>query len=353
MESKNVERYARQLILQNIGFEGQNKIFNAKVCLIGLGGLGSPVAYQLVGMGIGFLRIVDKDIVSLTDLHRQYLYSSNDVGRLKVEAAKERLKSLNPEVQIEAIPVSVTDFNVEDIVTGCNVVIDCTDSINARYLVNRACLKLGIPYLYGAAIENQGSAFTVLPGKTACLECIYPGLSDDDLPKCSIVGVNPPILSIIASVQVSEAIRVITNKQPVLAGKILLVDLQNLIFDYIDIKRSEKCEACSNYPNVKINKISKNFEIGCAREGKGIFYLSPYNNIKLDLNELNKRLKEAGYKELNKSELSITFMIEEGIKFNLNNYGFCVAQVDFEKANQEGFEKKLIDTYRKIIYEKF
>ena len=152
---RNLERYARQIMLSSIGIEGQEKIFKAKICLIGLGGLGCPISQQLVSMGIGFLRIVDRDVVSITDLHRQYLYKPEDAGKMKVEVAFERLKALNPGVEIDPKPIATTVYNVEETIKDFDLVIDSTDSIRARYLVNRACLKLGIPYIYGAAIENQ------------------------------------------------------------------------------------------------------------------------------------------------------------------------------------------------------
>jgi Dinucleotide-utilizing enzymes involved in molybdopterin and thiamine biosynthesis family 2 len=135
--------------------KGQEKIFKAKICLIGLGGLGCPILQQLVSMGIGFLRIVNRDVVSITDLHRQYLYKPEDAGKMKVEVAFERLKALNPGVEIDPKPIATTVYNVEETIKDFDLVIDSTDSIRARYLVNRACLKLGIPYIYGAAIENQ------------------------------------------------------------------------------------------------------------------------------------------------------------------------------------------------------
>lgn len=349
MKERNLERYARQIILQNIGIEGQEKIFNSKVCLVGMGGLGCPASLQLVSMGIGYLKIVDRDIVSLTDLHRQYLYNPKDVGKPKVEVAFEKLTELNEDVNIDPYPIAVTDYNVEDIVKDCDLVIDCTDSIKARYLLNRACLKQGIPYVYGAAIENQGSAFTVLPGKTACLECIYPGLNDDDLPKCAVVGVNPPVLSIVASIQVSEAIRIITGKEPILAGKLLLIDLQSMTFDTLNIKRNESCEACSRYPNVELIKYQSNFEIGCAREGQGIFYLYPSHKTKLNLNEIYAKLISEGHQEVRRNKFSIQFEPEKGIKLSISDQGFGVAQVDFKIANEAGFENKLIEIYKKSI----
>jgi adenylyltransferase/sulfurtransferase len=301
-------------------------------------------------MGIGYLRIIDRDIVSITDLHRQYLYNPEDRGKMKVEVAFERLKTFNPEVEIDPRPVAITEYNVEDEIKGVDLVLDCTDSIKARYLVNRACLKLGIPYIYGAAIENQGSSFTVLPGKTACLECIYPGLKDEDLPKCAVVGVHPSVLSIIASIQVGEAIRIITGKMPNLANKMLLVDFNSLSFDILNLNRSEQCPACSNYPSVELIKYATKYEIGCAREEHGIFYLYPPDKVNINLAELYQKLNNKGYKGLSKNKFSISFEPEEDIKMSISKEGFCVAQVSFKLAAQEGIESKLMEIYKEVLY---
>jgi molybdopterin/thiamine biosynthesis adenylyltransferase len=347
---RNLERYARQIMLSTIDIDGQEKIFKAKVCIVGMGGLGCPASQQLVAMGIGYLRIIDRDIVSITDLHRQYLYNPEDRGKMKVEVAFERLKTFNPEVEIDPRPVAITEYNVEDEIKGVDLVLDCTDSIKARYLVNRACLKLGIPYIYGAAIENQGSAFTVLPGKTACLECIYPGLKDEDLPKCAVVGVHPSVLSIIASIQVGEAIRIITGKMPNLANKMLLVDFNSLSFDILNLNRSEQCPACSNYPSVELIKYATKYEIGCAREEHGIFYLYPPDKVNINLAELYQKLNNKGYKGLSKNKFSISFEPEEDIKMSISKEGFCVAQVSFKLAAQEGIESKLMEIYKEVLY---
>jgi len=349
---KDLERYARQIILNSIDIEGQNKLFNSKVALVGLGGLGSPVALMLTGMGIGYLKIVDRDLVSLSDLNRQFLYKMKDIGKFKVEAALERLKEFNPDVKIEAFPVSITEYNVEEIVKDCDIVLDCTDSIFARYLLNRACLKHSIPYLYGAAIENQGMLFTVIPGKTACLECLFPDLKDEELPKCAVVGVNPPVLSLVASIQVSEAIRILTGKSPILINRLLLVDIQNLSFDFLEVKRNEECKACSKYPEVIISMEEKMVKIGCAREGKGIFYITPYNKMELDLDYAYDILLKEGFSGIEKNIFSLSFYVKEGIKFNLNKFGFCVAEVNPLIAIREKFEEELVSIYEDIIFNK-
>ena len=186
-----LEIYARQIVLENIGYDGQLKLRNAKACIIGLGGLGSLVALKLVGMGIGYLRIVDRDIVSRSDLHRQYLYDADSVSQPKVEVALRKLSRLNPDVTIDPFPETLHSTNVNEIVKGVDVVVDGLDSPEPRYLINRTCNKLEIPYVFGAAIQVLGNVSTIVPDKTVCLECFMPGIKDGDLPKCGVVGVHP------------------------------------------------------------------------------------------------------------------------------------------------------------------
>ena len=141
-------------MLEEIGYIGMEKLKDAKICVVGAGGIGNPVLNQLVGMGIGNIRIVDRDVVEISNLHRQHLYTDVDIGKVKVEAALERLQKMNPNVKIEAIPISVTKYTAEKIIKDYDIVIDALDSIDARYALNDACLKLGIPFIYAGALGN-------------------------------------------------------------------------------------------------------------------------------------------------------------------------------------------------------
>lgn len=156
--------YSRQIVLGDIGYDGQLQLKNAKVCLVGVGGLGTSTAFKLTGMGVGKLRIVDRDIVSRSDLHRQYLYDAKSIGRPKVEVAAEKLNHLNPDIIVEAVPESLNLLNVVDIVRDIDVVVDGLDRPQPRYLINQACNKRRIPYIFGAAIETYGQVTTLLPG---------------------------------------------------------------------------------------------------------------------------------------------------------------------------------------------
>ena len=205
LTDEELDIYSRQIVLADIGYDGQLKLRDAKVCLVGVGGLGSPVALKLAGMGVGYLRMIDRDIASRSDLHRQHLYDADSIGLPKVEVAFQKLSRLNPDVTLDPVPESLNSVNAEQLLSGMDLVIDGLDRPEPRYILNRTCNKLKIPYIFGAAIEAFGNVSTILPGQTFCLECFMPGLKDEDLPVCGVVGVHPSILGIVSSAQVSEA----------------------------------------------------------------------------------------------------------------------------------------------------
>ena len=289
LSDEELEYYSRQIVMAELGYNAQLKLKNAKACLVGLGGLGSPASTQLVAMGVGHLRIVDRDVVELANLHRQHLYGVDDVGYPKVEVAAKKLRSLNPYVEIEPLPLSINEANAEDVVRGMDVVIDGLDSMAARYAINRACVKLGVPYVFGAAITTTGNLSTIIPGETACLECFYGNLDDDKLPKCGVVGVHPSLVNVIASLEVSEAIRILTGKQPRLANRLLHFDLDEMEFNEIRLSKVETCPVCGSKPSGSPMPLKRELvEEICGRKGKKVFVVVPDKN--LDVNLIDLRL---------------------------------------------------------------
>ena len=328
LNASELETYSRQIVLADIGYDGQLKLHNSKVCLIGVGGLGSPIATQLVGMGIGYLRIVDRDIVSRSDLHRQHLYDVESVGMPKVEIAQQKLKRLNPDVKIEAIPESLNSFNAEDIISGMDVVLDGLDRPEPRYLVNRICNQLKIPYVFGAAIEAFGNVSTLLPGQTFCLECFMSGLKDEDLPVCGVVGVHPAVIGMVSSVQVSEAVRLLMGQEPKLFNKLLYIDLREFEFNILEIQSVDSCRVCGKTPDGPPEKIADRlFEETCARDGRRNFVLSPNRRISVDLGKLKKYLKKNQGSIKSAGQLGITFNpSEENIHACMLKSGIMIAQ---------------------------
>ncbi|MCW4049062.1 MAG: HesA/MoeB/ThiF family protein [Candidatus Bathyarchaeota archaeon] len=305
---KEIDYYSRQIVLRNFGLEGQRKLKNAKVCVVGAGGLGSSILTQLTSMGVGTIRVVDRDIVEISNLQRQHLYGVHVVGYPKVEAAEMRLKQLNPFIEIEPVPLSVTPGNVERIIQGTDVVVDGLDSMTPRYALNRACQKQGVPYVFGAVIMQMGNASTLIPGETACLECFQGNLDDAELPSCSVLGVHPSIISLLASIQVSETIKILLGEPPVLANQLLFADLKDLSVEKISLAKVESCPVCGSKPLKKPRPLhDSNFEEVCGRENRRVFVFSPDEHQNLDMKEVNQRIRSLGHNISVQGKMGTTF----------------------------------------------
>ncbi|MGE5821951.1 MAG: ThiF family adenylyltransferase [Nitrososphaerota archaeon] len=312
LKNEDLQRYSRQIMLDEIGFVGLEKLRKAKVCVVGVGGIGNPVVTQLTAMGVGKLKIVDRDIIEISNLHRQHLYTENDIGRVKVEAAKERLEKINSSVEIEALPNSVTKYTAESIVDGFDIVVDALDSIDARYALNDACIKLNIPLIYAGALGMLGSICTIIPNKTACLRCIFPALAEDDMPTCSTEGVHPSILYLVGGIQVSEAVKIILGEKPTLENKLLYVDLNDLSLEKVSVFRQEECTSCGT-KRIDSNQLGTKqliIEELCGRDrGKRTYTVTPSHiSTSLNLIGIEKSAGRLGYTIKTKGELGLTIM---------------------------------------------
>jgi len=214
---------------------------------------------------------------------------------------------MNPDVEIEALPVSVNDYTALDIVEGCDVVIDALDSVNARYSLNKACIKKNIPFVTGAAVGVSGQAFTILPKETACYHCVFPALDEDSMPTCSIEGVHPSILSIIGGIEVAEAVKIITGKKPNLANRILHVDLENLEFVNTNTMKVEECPACGSGKAEETRKEELIIEELCGRSGgKRTFSITPTCMVDIDVQRITNNAKTKGFKVQNQGDLGLS-----------------------------------------------
>ena len=308
LTSEELQRYSRQVMLEEIGFEGMEKLRSAKVCVVGAGGIGNPVITQLVAMGVGKLRIVDRDVIEVTNLHRQHLYTDDDIGRVKVEAAAERLRKLNPGIEIEPVPTSVTKFTAEGIIKGFDIVIDALDSVDARYALNDACIKHNIPLIYAGAIGVTGSVSTILPNNSACLRCMFPELKEEEMPACSTEGVHPSVLYLVAGIQVSEAIKIITGQQPTLVNRLLYIDLNELSFDRVQMFRQDECPACGT-ARKESNLVASQLIIEelCGRDrGKRTWTVTPAEPAPISLPSIIKNAESLGYQVKTRGNLGIT-----------------------------------------------
>ena len=348
LTDEELETYSRQIVLADIGYEGQLKLRNAKVCLVGVGGLGSPVALKLAGMGIGYLRMVDRDIVSRTDLHRQHLYDADSIGRPKVEVAFEKLSRLNPDVTLDPVAESLNSINAEELMAGMDVIIDGLDRPEPRYIVNRICNKLKIPYIFGAAIEVFGNVSTILPGQTFCLECFMPGLKDEDLPVCGLVGVHPSVIGMVSSIQVFEAIRVIIGQKPKLFNKLLYIDLREFAFNVLDIPSLDSCRVCGLEPEgAPLEVEDRFFEETCARDGRRNFVISPKKRLELTMEKLGAVLKEKNLQILSFGAFGITFQKNKRITACILKSGIMIAQTPPQM--EDDFRNDVFEIYRSVL----
>jgi len=312
LSKKDLDKFSRQVMLEEIGYNGQLKLKNSKVCVVGTGGLGHPIITRLATMGVGNLRIIDRDVIELSNLHRQTMFDEDDVGQVKVEVAAKKLKKLNPDCNVEALAISVNDYTALEVIEGCDVVIDALDSVNARYALNKACVKYNIPFVTGAAVGVSGQIFTILPKESACYFCMFPELDEDTMPTCSIEGVHPSILSIVGGIEVAEAVKIIIGKKPSLSEKILHIDLENLDFNKTRTFRAEECPICGTGKLDVITKEELILEELCGRNrGKRTFSITPTDTFDLDVNVVSSIAKEKGFLVDNQGDLGLSMRTNE------------------------------------------
>ena len=321
-------------MLQEFGYQGQLKLKQSRVCVVGVGGLGNPITTRLAAMGVGKIRIVDRDVIELSNLHRQTMFDEDDVGQVKVETAAKKLRKLNNDIIIEELPVSINDYTALDAVDGCDVVIDALDSVNARYSLNRACIVKKIPFVTGAAVGVTGQTFTIVPNESACYYCLFPALDEDSMPTCSIEGVHPSILSIIGGIEVSEAVKIITGKKPSLQDKVLHVDLENLIFNFTKVSRVEECSVCGSGKKQEKAKEELILEELCGRNrGKRTFSITPTYFVDLNVDKITSVGKEKGFTVENLGDLGISLRTNElSVSFMKRGSGVIVGAKTEEEA---------------------
>ncbi|MFC1952415.1 ThiF family adenylyltransferase [Chloroflexota bacterium] len=236
------ERYDRQIMIKGFGQEGQEKLKQAKVIIAGSGGLGAPSSIYLTAAGVGTIRIIDHGSVELSNLNRQVLYWDEDLGRGKVASAAEKLRKLNPEIEIEAIEETITEANASQLVTGFDLIVDAMDNLPTRYWLNKAAIENHIPFVHGVVHGFEGRATTIIPGKTACLECIYHGVT---LPeeKFPVIGVVP---AVIGCIQTAEVIKYIVGIGELLTNRLLIYDGLNIKFTELKVKKDPNCKYCGH-----------------------------------------------------------------------------------------------------------
>ncbi len=242
------QRYSRQILFSPIGRGGQAKLGSSRVLLVGCGALGAAHAETLTRAGVGKLRIVDRDFVEFSNLQRQTLFTEHDAAERipKAIAAEKRLSAINSTIEIEPVVADVTNSNIEDLVKDCDAVLDGTDNFQIRYLINDACVSSGIPWVYGAAVSSYGSSMTVLPGRTACLRCVFPEIPNAaNLPTCDTAGVIMPVILTVSALQTTELLKILTDNLSDLHNSLIHIDLWSNDWRRIDAgERDPDCPAC-------------------------------------------------------------------------------------------------------------
>jgi len=256
MDDNDLLRYSRQILLPRIDLEGQLRLLESTVLIIGLGGLGSPVSSYLAAAGVGHLIINDFDTVDLSNLQRQPLHTTEELGQLKTESARHALNRLNPQVRVTCINERLDEAGLEAAMLEADIVLDCSDNLTTRFAVNRACFRQGKPLVTGAVIRFEGQLAVFRPGQddSPCYNCLYQGI-DELAETCTQTGVIAPLPGVIGSLQALEAIKLITMPDTVLIGEVTLFDAFGLDWQKLRLPRNPECLTCGRQNSIKPSRI--------------------------------------------------------------------------------------------------
>jgi adenylyltransferase/sulfurtransferase len=248
---EQVTRYSRHILLPEVGGKGQQKIGQARVLVVGAGGLGSPVGLYLAAAGIGTIGVIDGDMVDLSNLQRQVIHRTDDIGRPKVQSAKERMLALNPNVVVETHEMRLTAENAVDIIGRYDIVVDGVDNFPAKFLINDACFFARKPLVHGGILRFDGRVFTIQPGKTACYRCVFkqpppPGL----VASCQEAGVIGALAGVIGTIQATEVLKLILGRGRPLTDRLLDYDARQTRFREIRVSKNPKCPLCGEHPEI-------------------------------------------------------------------------------------------------------
>ncbi len=328
------EYYSRQTILNEFGKKGQVKLKHSRVAIIGLGGLGTVSSLYLTLAGVGHLRLIDQDTVELANLHRQILYNPADLGYPKVEAAAKRLSRMNPTAKVEPVPENFNVNNGETLLSGVDCVVDGLDNMRSRYLVNRLCAKLGIPYVFGAAIGIEGNLSVFQPPETPCLECFLPDVDDTFLEGCDVRGVLGATAGIIGSMQAMETVKVLTGMGSTLKGKLMICDFADMYFSTIDIFRRPGCMACTG--GSVVSNTTKRVAWLCGRNTANV---NPEKPWRISLNDAYLAVRK---------EFKIRLKSRFAVIFGYNNFEITLFNGGRMLIKNVDGEKKALEVYEEI-----
>jgi molybdopterin/thiamine biosynthesis adenylyltransferase/rhodanese-related sulfurtransferase len=288
LSPQEVARYSRHLIMPEVGMEGQKRLKAASVLLIGAGGLGSPLGLYLAAAGVGRIGLIDFDVVDFSNLQRQVLHGTADVGRPKLQSAKDRLQAINAEVQIDLYETRLTSANALTIFDPYDVIIDGTDNFPTRYLVNDACVLLKKPNVYGSIFRFDGQASVFYPGHGPCYRCLYPEPPPPgEVPSCAEGGVLGILPGLIGCIQATEAVKLVLGQGKPLIGRLVLYDALQMTFREFKVRRNPKCPICGDHPT--ITQLI-DYEQFCGVRGQEAPVPAAAGSAEITVEELKQRL---------------------------------------------------------------
>lgn len=297
----NKGRYSRQELFPGIGPQGQQRLAEARVLILGCGALGSAHCEMLARAGVGRLRIVDRDFVEYTNLQRQTLFKESDAEyRLpKAIAAAARIAEINSEVKVEPVVADANSSNIEEFAGGCDIILDGTDNFEIRYLINDVAVKHGLSWIYGAAVASYGSTMTIRPAETPCLRCIFPDIPEaGSTPTCDTAGVIMPVISAISAIQVSEALKLLCGRIEDLHRSLLQFDIWKADFRKITLSAPDPdCPVCGRRLFEFLSAERRDFAAVLC--GRNAVQISPANAARIDLNNLADKIKFLTWTEQN------------------------------------------------------
>ena len=251
LTEQQIERYSRQIILEEVGGAGQEKLLSSKVLIVGAGGLGAPAALYLAAAGVGTIGIIDSDKVDLTNLQRQIIHHTEDVGVEKVTSAENKMRAINPDVTIRTYQTRINAENISEIIRGYDFVIDGTDNFPAKFLVNDACYFEKVPFSHAGILRFYGQLITVLPGETTCYRCIFPSPPPAGVvPSCSQAGVLGALAGVVGSLQAAEAMKYLLGIGDLLTNTLLTYNALTMEFRKVRLNRNPNCPLCGKNPQI-------------------------------------------------------------------------------------------------------
>jgi adenylyltransferase/sulfurtransferase len=305
------ERYSRQILFREIGASGQEKLLASRVLLVGCGALGASHAEMLARAGVGYLRIVDRDFVEFTNLQRQTLFKESDAAnRLpKAIAAEKRIAEINSEIEIDSIIADVNNSNVESLIDGVDLVIDGTDNFQVRYLLNDACVKNKVTWIYGAAVSSYGTTMTIIPDVKPCLRCIFDEMPDaGSSPTCDTAGVIMPIIATVSATQVSEALKILVGDFTSLHGSLMQFDVWANDRQRIKLGQpNPDCKCCGQGICEFLDAEAQSFEAVLC--GRNAVQVAPPGAVALDLERLAENLRNIA--DVKRNKYLVRFAVEE------------------------------------------